>query len=45
VLRDHGKPGRGGQLTWKIFCDLVRKTSGQKCTDKTIQRDVTALGK
>jgi hypothetical protein len=45
VLRDHGKPGRGGPLTWKIFCDLVRKASGQKCTDKTIQRDVKALGK
>jgi hypothetical protein len=45
VLRDHGKPGRGGPLTWKIFCDLVRKASGQKCTDKTIQRDVKALRK
>jgi hypothetical protein len=45
VLRDHGKPGRGGPLTWKIFRDLVRKAGGQKCTDKTIQRDVKALGK
>jgi hypothetical protein len=43
VLRDHGNPGRGGPVTWKTFCNLVRKTSGQRCTDKTIQRDVTTL--
>jgi hypothetical protein len=37
------RPGRGGNIRWKRFCDLVRAKWGGRCDDKTIKRDVADL--
>jgi hypothetical protein len=43
LLQKGHRPGRGGNVVWKKFCDLVRTTSAQRCDDKTIKRDVAAV--
>jgi hypothetical protein len=39
-LRAGRRPGRGGNIGWNEFCDLIRTKSRQRCDDRTIKRDV-----
>jgi hypothetical protein len=42
-LNQGNNPGRGGNIGWDSFCDLVRKKSSQTIDDKTVKRDVETL--
>jgi hypothetical protein len=45
VLATGRRPGRGGNVREKQFCDSVRKEWGGHCTDRTIMREWRALNK
>lgn len=43
LLKAGRRPGRGGTISWKAFCDQTRARCGQRCDDKTIKRDVQKI--
>jgi hypothetical protein len=43
LLQEGRRPGRGGNISWKRFCDLARAKWGGRCDDKTIKRDVAEI--
>lgn len=42
-LRAGERPGRGGNVRWKTFCDSIRADCRARFDDKTIVRDVNDL--